>query len=168
MKFCIKIISEKKVRYENLAPFVTTNFPSRFFLMGFKNSAPPHASFILTRKNVIIILFASIYILLSRYSNNRNLNLCLLSKYYLGGLNVLKRVFFLCFYVRDNRVFLTGGVPPINLKFFHPPHQKKNSLPGRITQFYCIPLIVKVTWKTLDNWHVSYGLLYLQTFKWSF
>ena len=132
--------------------------------MGFKNSTPPHASFILTRKNVIIILFASIYILLSRYSNNRNLNLCLLSKYYLGGLNVLKRVFFLCFYVRDNRVFLTGGVPPINLKFFHPPHQKKNSLPGRITQFYCIPLIVKVTWKTLDNWHVSYGLLYMQTF----
>ena len=83
--------------------------------MGSKDSASPHASFILTRKYFFIVSFTSIYILLSRYSNNRNLNLRLFNKYLLGGLvfkifKIVKIVFLRCFYVTDNRVFPAGGV----------------------------------------------------------
>ena len=54
--------------------------------MGSKDSASPPASFILTRNYFFIVSFTSIYNLLSRYSNKRNLNLCLPNKYLLGGL----------------------------------------------------------------------------------
>ena len=69
------------------------------------------------KKTPFLDTFHAVYILLSRYSNNRNLNLCLHNKYLLGGLvfkffKIVKIVFLLCFYVRDNRVFRTGGSPP--------------------------------------------------------
>ena len=70
-----------RVRKSNSAhrsPFVTTNFPSSF-LFNLK-CVPRIASFILTRKYLFIVSFL-FYILLSRYSNNRNLKLCLLIKY---------------------------------------------------------------------------------------
>ena len=99
------------------SPFVTTNFPSRFFLklkVGSKDSATPYASFILTRKYFFIVSFMSICILLSRYSNNRNLNIwwfteksvCLVACW-------LKKCFLFCFYVRDNRVFPKKS-PPVD------------------------------------------------------
>ena len=102
--------------------------------MGSKNSASPHASFILTRRYFFIVSFTSIYILSSRHSNNINLNLCLLNKQLYTCLvavfkifKIVKRVFLLCFYVRDNRVFPTGGSPATSLKFAHPSHQEQFS-----------------------------------------
>ena len=70
-----------------LDKFWFQNFFQDFFKfkMDSKDSASPHPSFILTRK-YFIVSFTSIYILLSRYWNNRDLNLCLLNKYLLGGL----------------------------------------------------------------------------------
>ena len=93
--------------------------------MSSKDSASPRASFILTRKYFFIVSFTSIYILLSRCSNNRNLNLCLPNKYLFAGLVFLnfqdcKKIFsFNCFYVGDNRVFSTWGRPTTSLKFAH-------------------------------------------------
>ena len=93
--------------------------------MGSKDIASPNAPFILTRMYFFILSFMSIYILLSTYSNNGNLNLCLLNKYLLGGIffkifKIVKRVFLCYFYVRDNRVFPTVGSLPTSLKFAQP------------------------------------------------
>ena len=112
--------------------------------MGSKDSASPHASFILTRKHFFIVSFTSIYILLSRYSNNRNLNLCLLNKYLLDGLvfkifKIAKRVFLPCFYVRYNRVFPTGESPPTSQKFAHPPTRKSPLVNFLLTRFSSPP-----------------------------
>ena len=88
MKFCIRIINKKNVGYESLA--APTGRQLIFFKlkMGSRDSASPHASFILTRKYFFIVSFTSvIYNLLSRYSNARNLNLCLLK----GALSGLRK-----------------------------------------------------------------------------
>ena len=70
-----------------------------------------------TKKTLFLDTFHAVYILLTRYSNNRNLNLCLHNKYLHRGLvlkifKIIKIVFLPCFYVRDNRIFPTGGSPP--------------------------------------------------------
>ena len=90
--------------------------------------------------------FHAVYIWLSRYSNNKNLNLCLHNKYLLGGLvfKVFKIAFLLCFYVRDNRVFPTGGsphpAPPAENLLIS--STRKNSLPVKLPRhqiFYLPP-----------------------------
>ena len=85
---------------------------------------------------VLYFFYVCIYILLSRYSNNRNLNLCLHNKYLLGGLvfkifKIVKIVFLLCLYVRYNWFFPTEASPPTSLKFAHVPTRKnENSHPA--------------------------------------
>ena len=119
------------VRKSNSAhrpPFLTTNFPSRFFFelkMGSKDSASPHASFILTRNYFFIVSFMSICIFLSRHSF-----IGLVFKIF----KIVKRVFLLCFYVRGNRVFPTGVSPPTSLKFAHS-RTRTNSPLGRLPPY---------------------------------
>ena len=94
MKFCIRINTHQKTwgtkaKQRPQVAICNNQLSLNIFLkfkMGSKDNASPHASFILTRKYFFIISFTSIYNLLSRYSNKRNLNLCLPNKYLLGGL----------------------------------------------------------------------------------
>ena len=68
------------------------------------------------KKTPFLDTFHAVYILLLRYSGNRNLNLSLHNKYLLGALvfkifKIVKIVFFPCFYVRDNRVICSSHPP---------------------------------------------------------
>ena len=112
--------------------------------MGSKGQRISACFFILTRKYFFNASLKSVCILLSTYSDNRNLNLFLLNKYLLGDLvfyifEIVKGVFLICIYVRNNRVFSTGVSPPTSLKFSHLP-TGINSPSGRLpTDKFFVP-----------------------------